>query len=107
MARYFVYDKSNQNRIVARAAGQQSYATAGAAQAAITRASKKYQQNPDNLMKLDQDPQFIYAIAETEHYYSNLERMVTRTNLMSGKEYQESINTPSYCSPSSEAYWSM
>jgi hypothetical protein len=34
-------------------------------------------------------------------------RMVERTNLMSGKKFQEDVNTPYYCSPSSETYWSM
>jgi len=32
---------------------------------------------------------------------------VTRINLMSGKEYEESVNTPLCCSPASETYWSM
>lgn len=31
---------------------------------------------------------------------------VTATNMMSGKEFQESIRTPYYCSPASETYWS-
>ena len=35
------------------------------------------------------------------------ETYVTRKNMMSGKEYQERFDTPRYCSPSSEAYWSM
>lgn len=35
------------------------------------------------------------------------ETYVTRNNLMGGKEYQERYDTPRYCSPSSEAYWSM
>ena len=35
------------------------------------------------------------------------ETMVTRTNMMSGTAYQERYDTPRYCSPSSEAYWSM
>jgi len=48
-----------------------------------------------------------YAVAETNYYYANIEKTVTRVNLLSGKEYQESVNTPSYCSPASEAYWSM
>lgn len=47
------------------------------------------------------------AIAESKHYNQNIARMVERTNLMSGQKYMESINTPSYCSPASEAYWSM
>ena len=35
------------------------------------------------------------------------ETMVTRTNMMGGAAYQERYYTPRYCSPSSEAYWSM
>ena len=35
------------------------------------------------------------------------ETYVTRTNMMGGAEYQERFDTPRYCSPSSEAYWSM
>jgi len=34
-------------------------------------------------------------------------RMVERVNLMSGKKYMEDVNTPRFCSPASEAYWSM
>ncbi len=32
---------------------------------------------------------------------------VERTNLMGGRAYTERFDTPRYCSPSSEAYWSM
>ncbi len=39
--------------------------------------------------------------------YEIHETMVKRTNLMGGKEYMERFDTPRYCSPSSEAYWSM
>ena len=31
---------------------------------------------------------------------------VTKRNLMSGQEFQERHDTPYYCSPSSESYWS-
>lgn len=31
---------------------------------------------------------------------------VTRKNLMSGQEFQERYDTPYFCSPSSETYWS-
>jgi hypothetical protein len=34
------------------------------------------------------------------------ETFVTRTNLMGGKEFTERYDTPYYCSPSSESYWS-
>jgi hypothetical protein len=48
-----------------------------------------------------------YAVATVEHYKTQVVHMVTRVNLMSGKEYQEASNTPNYLSPASEAYWSM
>jgi len=35
------------------------------------------------------------------------ETYVTQKNMMSGKEYQERYDTPSFCSPSSESFWSM
>ena len=35
------------------------------------------------------------------------ETYVTRKNLLTGDEYQERYDTPHYCSPSSESYWSM
>lgn len=35
------------------------------------------------------------------------ETYVTRKNIMSGEEFRERYNTPSYCSPSSESYFSM
>ena len=35
------------------------------------------------------------------------ETMVERTNLLSGKTFMERYDTPYYCSPSSETYWSM
>lgn len=39
--------------------------------------------------------------------YEIHETMVKRTNMMGGAEYMERFDTPRYCSPSSEAYWSM
>ena len=39
--------------------------------------------------------------------YEIHETYVKRTNMMGGKEYTERYDTPRYCSPSSEAYWSM
>ena len=35
------------------------------------------------------------------------ETYVTRKNLLDGTEFRERYDTPSYCSPSSESYWSM
>jgi hypothetical protein len=35
------------------------------------------------------------------------ETFVTKTNLMGGKEFTERYDTPYFCSPASESYWSM
>ncbi len=35
------------------------------------------------------------------------ETWVTKRNLMGGAEFRERYDTPYYCSPSSESYWSM
>ena len=41
---------------------------------------------------------YVYTVHET---------MITRKNLITGKEFQERYDRPHYCSPSSETYWSM
>lgn len=46
-------------------------------------------------------------IADSDVFRNNIEKQVYRKNMMSGKMYLEPYNTPSYCSPSSESYWSM
>jgi hypothetical protein len=35
------------------------------------------------------------------------ETYVTKKNLMGGGEFRERYDTPHYCSPASESYWSM
>jgi hypothetical protein len=45
-------------------------------------------------------------LAKNERYEIH-ETYVTRKSLMGGKEFQERYDTPYYCSPSSETYWSM
>ena len=35
------------------------------------------------------------------------ETWITQTNPMSGKEFKEKYDTPYFCSPASESYWSM
>jgi len=47
--------------------------------------------------KVTKSDKFRIAIHET---------YVTKRNLMTGVEFQERYDTPYYCSPSSEAYWS-
>lgn len=50
----------------------------------------------------------VYRIMEEVLFNLKFPRKtVTRTNLMTGKEYQEYADTPHYLSPASETYWSM
>ncbi len=103
---YVIYDKAT-----TRTAGKYSYKTHAAAQAAITRWSRIWFRERYTplypAVDRGEDPIFVYGIAEQDYFRENIERTVTRTNLMSGKEYTESVNTPLACSPASETYWSM
>ena len=89
----------------------EGYKTHAAAQAQITRWSRIWFR--ERWMALyptvdrGEDPEFIYGIAEEGYFRQHIEKRVTRTNLMSGQEYEESVNTPLACSPASETYWSM
>lgn len=97
---YVIYDNVSTRLAVA----YKSYKTIGAAKAAITRMQNKI---PVSDLNTDRDPVLKYSIAEINHFYSNIEKTVERTNLMTGQTFRESVNTPYYCSPSSESYWSM
>ena len=70
-----------------------SYKTFASAQATRTRLCRKAGWSVDEL-----------DVVNTQTYKP---RQVTRKNLMSGAEFQEDVNTPYFCSPSSETYWSM
>lgn len=54
---------------------------------------------------------YINAVAEDKRnegfVVEVFETFVTRKNLIGGKEFQERYDTPYFCSPSSESYWSM
>jgi hypothetical protein len=45
--------------------------------------------------------------ASRGYRYEIHETMVKRVNLMGGAEFMERYDTPYFCSPSSESYWSM
>ena len=70
-----------------------AYKTWGAARATRTRLCNKAGWNVGDL-----------SIVEARTYRP---RMVERVNLMTGEKYQEDVNTPNFCSPSSESFWSM
>tara|TARA_B100001057_G_scaffold322395_1_gene322609 strand:- start:4760 stop:5161 length:402 start_codon:yes stop_codon:yes gene_type:complete len=46
-------------------------------------------------------------IINTDTYFNNIEAQEEVTNMMSGKKFKQSVNTPNFMSPSSETYWSM
>jgi len=112
--KYVIYNPEDNNRMV-RKPGKGAwvmdnaiFATEGAAKAFLTRSQRKYAQ-----ARLEGKRPSSY-LAELENWvivpmseYLALDTMVERTNMMSGKKYMEDVNTPNYCSPSSEAYWSM
>ena len=45
--------------------------------------------------------------ASAGYRYEIHETYVTKRNLMGGGEFTERYDTPYYCSPASESYWSM
>lgn len=97
---YVIYDKAS-TKLKSKA-----YKTHAAAQAALTRMNKSWAANYDKLGNEADAPVFTMGIAEVNYYYENIERKVVKQNLMSGKDYEESVNTPLHMSPASETYWS-
>jgi hypothetical protein len=96
---FVVYDKVSTLRLD-RLTGtymKEYYSTEAAAKAALTRAKKA----DDNLARYD------FLIAPYAEFYKNIEKLETCTNLMSGKPFQQGVNTPLCLDPSSETYWSM
>jgi hypothetical protein len=92
---YLIYDRKT------TAIASKVYKTHAAALAQLTRMGKGQLQTDPN------HPIYCYGVAEKEYYFRHIERKVVRVNLMSGVEYEESVNTPLVCSPASETYWSM
>ena len=108
---FYIYEKSSTYIIgkpdrngVARPDHRQSYKTMAAAKAAVTRIAKA-----EGLLETDPNHAvYRYGIAEADYFHKHIEKMVKKTSLMDNtKTWMEPVNTPYYCSPSSEAYWSM
>jgi hypothetical protein len=70
-----------------------AYKTFGAARATRTRLCNKAGYSVSDL-----------SIVDTKHYKP---KMVERVNIMTGEKFEEDVNTPHFCSPSSESFWSM
>lgn len=98
---YVIYNKTTA-RTVGKVGG---YKTSAAAKRALTLMERARRaggdRDPANHCKVR------FAIADVAYFYGHIEKRVKRTNLMTGAEYEESINTPLACSPASETYWSM
>jgi hypothetical protein len=100
---WYVYDKDT--TVIVK-----GYKTHSAAQAAVTRAHKQYLKTniyvPGSNAHED-DPLFMWAIADAAYFHMMIEKRVTKRNLMTGAEFTQTVNTPLGCDPSSETYWSM
>ena len=66
----------------------------------------KQDYDTDNLSMLEHTVKNTWLKRDGFRYEIH-ETFVTRKNLLTGKEYQERYDTPYFCSPSSETYWSM
>lgn len=66
----------------------------------------KQDYNTDNLSMLEHTVKHTWRASQGFRYEIH-ETFVTRKNMMTGAEFQERYDTPYYCSPSSERYWSM
>ena len=66
----------------------------------------KVDYDTDNLSMLEHTVKHTWR-ASQGFRYSIHATYVTKTNLMGGAEFQERYDTPYYCSPASESYWSM
>lgn len=62
--------------------------------------------NTNNLSMLEHTVKHSIRPSQGERYEIH-ETYVIRKNLMGGAEFRERYDTPYYCSPSSETYWSM
>jgi hypothetical protein len=60
----------------------------------------------DNLSMLEHTVKHTYRASQGFRYAIH-ETYVIKTNLMGGAEFKERYDTPYYCSPASESYWSM
>jgi hypothetical protein len=90
---YYVINRGTGLIVTDGSVRTRSYKTFGAAQATRTRLCRKAGWSIDQL-----------SIVATSHYKP---KMVERTNIMTGQKFMEDVNTPYYCSPSSETFWSM
>jgi hypothetical protein len=66
----------------------------------------KVDYDTDNKSMLEHTVKHTYRASQGFRYEIH-ETYVVKRNLMGGKEFTERYDTPYYCSPASESYWSM
>lgn len=92
---YVIVDVATRCKVMYRPTRVDSWATERAAKSALTRMVKTTGYLRSEL-----------AVMEYGAYHAQVP-MVERVNLMTGKKFMERADTPNYCSPASESYWSM
>ena len=100
----YIMGKMNTRTGEVRPDHRQCYKTMAAAKAALTKMSKRYRAD---LLESVNDPLYRYGIAEADYFHKTIEKSRTVKNMMNGADIVETVNTPGYMSPRSEAYWSM
>ena len=96
----------------------QTFKTVGAAKRSLTAKIKKAQkvrdyyieQYGEDRLSLSENgdlERIKRSVVMSFEEFDKKEPMVIRKNLRTGKTFIEKLNTPHYCSPSSETYWSM
>jgi len=90
MTAYVVYNLETTYLVKAKS-GRTHFESKGAATRAKNEAERK-------------EPEYGFGITDVKNFYNNIELTVTRYNALTGAPFEETVNTPYYCSPSSEHY---
>ena len=96
---WYVYDK--QSTVI-----QKTVKTHAAAKAWVTRKQKEFLKQ-NGLYVSNDGPLFDWGLADAAYFHDFIEKRVRKTNLMTGQEFTQPVNTPRSCDPSTELYWSM
>lgn len=69
----------------------------------------KYDFDRKDRAAMEREVKALYPTYKVKDGYefNIVETFVTKRNALTGQEFQERYDTPYYCSPSSESYWSM
>lgn len=122
---YYVYNRETSKIAKNPTRGKRhqdaKYKSMAAAKAAVTRMSKKWEEQCRTADDFDRkyhperfedaaNPIFKYGIAEAAYYHEHIERFETVYSMMDKDKshpIRQSVNTPAYMDPSCESYWTM